>query len=137
MLRVDRLSKAFKEALSCEEYNGYALLLVADDGSALVSSDDSDETHTIGAAAASVFSEYKAAEKFSGAALKSYIFSSKKRKVLCKHFAILEDRGCILLVAVAPDGAEITQLLELVDRASADLSFLEPVFANMSRRIEE
>ena len=137
MLRVDRLSKAFKEAVSVDEYKGYLLLIVADDGSAIVSSDDSDETHTIGAAAASVFLEYKATEKFSGSALKSFKYSSKKRRVICRHFAVLEDHGSILLVAAGPSTDNLSKLTELMDRASEDLSFLEPVFAQMSRRVED
>ena len=81
MIRIDRLSKLLREAVA--DKPGVTLMLVTDDGAPFASSDDSEESQTIGAASASIFIEYKATDKFSFPPLTSFVYSSKKRTVIC------------------------------------------------------
>ena len=132
MIRVDRLSRALAAAAS---ESGFTLLLVAEDGSPIAASDCLEETQTIGAAAASIFVEYKATEKVCGSPLTSFVFASKKRKVVCMQFATLQDGGAILVVGTGEDDCD--RLTAMVKKVSLDLQFLVPVFDKMSRRVVE
>jgi hypothetical protein len=133
MIRVDKLSQYFRDAVS--EKPGTGVMLVTDDGAPLASSDDSEESQTIGAAAASIFLEYKATDKFSYPPLTSFVYSAKNRTVMCKYLASLSDGINVLICAHASEETSVESLDALLASQAANLDYLVPVFAGMSRKV--
>jgi hypothetical protein len=133
MIRVDKLSQSLKEAVA--DKHGMTLMVVSDDGAAIASSDDSEEAQTIGAAAASIFIEYKATDKFSYPPLTGFVYATKNRSVMCRYLASLSDGSNILICGSAPKDTSVDLLDALVTRQAADLDYLVPVFSGMTRKV--
>lgn len=133
MIRIDRLSQSLREAVT--EKPGMSVMLVSDDGAPIACSDDSEESQTIGAAAASIFLEYKATDKFSFPPLTSFVYSAKNRTVMCKYLASLSDNSSVLICAFCKKETPLTLLDSLVAEQVAALHYLIPVFAGMSRKV--
>ena len=133
MIRVDRLSQCLKESVA--ETPGVVLMLLIDDGSPFAASDDSEDSQTVGAAAASIFLEYKATDKFAYPPLTSFVYSAKSRTVLCRYMATLSDGCSILLCAFSSSSTPLDALESIVAQQAAQLDYLVPVFSGMARKV--
>ena len=132
MIRVDRLSQALKDGLADRPNTG--LMLLTDDGAPIALSHESEESQTIGAAAASIFLEYKATDKFGFAPLTGFVYSAKNRIVMVRSLAVLGDGVDVLICGYSSDGS--TEYLDsLVTKQAANLAYLIPVFAAMTRKV--
>ena len=136
MLRIDRLVSALQGA--SVKHQGVSFSLYTEDGSCLAASDNSEQTQTIGAAAASIFIEFRAAESVSANSLNSLVYCTEQRLVCCQQVATLSD-GMVVLVVVSArsDASDAAQLQALAARACEDLAGLKDIFACMSKRFSE
>ena len=136
MLRIDRLVGALRAA--SVKHPGIAFSLFTEDGSCLAASDDTEQTQTIGSAAASIFIEFRAAESVSTTALDRLLYRTERRLVCCQHVATLSDGMVVLLIVSArSDASDPTHLQKLAARACEDLAILKDTFAGMAKRFNE
>ncbi len=120
--------------------------MFTEDGSCLGSSEDSEEVQTIGAAVASIFIEFRAAEGAGtggagagtvGGGLESLVYRTERRLVCCQQVASLSDGMAVLLVVSGREGLEAGYLQKVTRRGVEDLSVLKETFAGMTKRFNE
>ena len=136
MLRIDRIVGALRGASL--KHQGVAFSLFTEDGSCLAASDESEQTQTIGAAVASIFIEFRAAESVSPTALQSLVYRTERRLVCGQQIATLSDGMVVLLIVSArSDVADVSYLQKITARACEDLAVLKDTLAGMTKRFNE
>ena len=133
MIRIDRLSQSLRDAVA--DKPGVMIMLVSSDGAPIACSDDSEEALTIGAATASIYTEYKETDKFQFPPLASFVYEAKNRTVMCKTLASLNDGSNILFCGACTKTTPSAELEALIAYQVASLAYLVPIFAGMSRKL--
>ena len=141
MLRIDKLAGILKEAsvTALEQHHvSLTLMLTTEDGACLATSENQDLAHTLGAAAASIFQEFRAAESSLNSPLTDFVYKSEERILCCRQLATLQDNYAVLLiVACDKTGFTVDSLKSYTARAAEDLAFLNEPLSQMSKKYSE
>mmetsp|Transcript_28217 Transcript_28217/g.49288 ORF Transcript_28217/g.49288 Transcript_28217/m.49288 type:complete len:139 (+) Transcript_28217:89-505(+) len=133
MLKVKELEASLRRALSDGVTN---VLLINDEGALIAAARSADEDQTVSAVLASIYNEYRVAERMvepgANSVLQSMLFDCANARVACTSFVQGAEDSQILLCVCGNKQTHYGILWNKLDLVKGSLKCLEPIFAVMT-----
>mmetsp|Transcript_83267 Transcript_83267/g.235922 ORF Transcript_83267/g.235922 Transcript_83267/m.235922 type:complete len:139 (+) Transcript_83267:44-460(+) len=133
MLRVKEVEATLARAMTDGVTNA---MLVSDEGALIAAARSEELDHTVSAVLASVYNEYKVAERFvdpgSPSTMQSILFDGGKARVACTSFVQCAEESQILLCVCGDRSTHYGILWSKLELLKSSLQCLGPIFVPMA-----